>query len=141
MDGLIALSTHQPVELTVGMLLALILAITSYRLKLLDVGGCVALIVMGIIIFGIGGWTFTVPILCFFVLSSLLSKLSEFRRAEVHSLFQAQYRCSICGISTERLTHCNDLDTVLHRGLRWMDNDVVNGFCALGGAALVFMSI
>lgn len=38
---------------------------------------------------------------------------------------QAMYRCPVCGEVTERTVHCHTSAT-LHRGFRWMTNDVVN---------------
>jgi uncharacterized protein (TIGR00297 family) len=262
-----------PLKLASGLLMSLVLAASSLLLKLLDTSGCIALILMGTIVFGIGGWPFSAPILCFFISSSFLSKISESRRSEIHASFQkssrrdaiqvlanggiatglivlwlimqrpifyflfvgavaavtadtwateigvwggrrprsiiswqrvspgtsggitavgvlgavagattiacaawttrpagpgykfdgveililslcgvlanfldsilgatiqAQYRCTACGSKTERLMHCNGSVTVLDRGLRWMNNDAVNGVCALSGAMLVY---
>lgn len=50
---------------------------------------------------------------------------------------QAQYKCGVCGKITEREMHCGQT-TELHRGVRWIGNDVVNGICALGGALVAW---
>ena len=50
---------------------------------------------------------------------------------------QAQYTCEVCGKITERKTHCEHA-TALHRGVRWIGNDVVNGMCALVGALVAW---
>ncbi|MCX6137705.1 MAG: DUF92 domain-containing protein [Ignavibacteriales bacterium] len=52
---------------------------------------------------------------------------------------QSQYRCTVCGKITERTQHCSQA-TTLFRGLKFIDNDVVNWCCAVAGAiaAVVF---
>lgn len=41
------------------------------------------------------------------------------------SALQVKYRCPVCGVVTERQTHCG-APTEYHRGLRWLDNNAVN---------------
>jgi uncharacterized protein (TIGR00297 family) len=77
---------------TIGMLLALIIALISYRLRFLDGGGSVALFLLGTIVFGVGRWTFAVPILAFFVLSSLLSKMGKKRKHKLLTVFEKSGR-------------------------------------------------
>jgi uncharacterized protein (TIGR00297 family) len=48
---------------------------------------------------------------------------------------QALYRCQVCGALTEHAVHC-DVDAVLVKGTRWIDNDAVNGLATVCGAAL-----
>jgi uncharacterized protein (TIGR00297 family) len=50
---------------------------------------------------------------------------------------QAQFRCEVCGKITERKMHCEHT-TELHRGMRWIGNDVVNGVCSLVGAIVAW---
>jgi len=262
-----------PARLLIGSLLSLLVAVVSYRLRFLDSSGSVATFVLGVIIFGIGGWPFSAPMLSFFFLSSVLSKVAERRRREISSLFekssrrdagqvlanggiaaiailiwhvtgaplwymlflgavaavtadtwatevgillgrnprsvinwlpvpagtsggitvagvagsvagafmiavagwlvrmpgpaysfgikgivcltvsgvfaqvldsvlgatiQAQHVCPVCGRHTERRLHCGGVATRFHSGLRWVNNDVVNALCALGGVVIVF---
>ncbi|NMO95395.1 DUF92 domain-containing protein [Paenibacillus lemnae] len=51
---------------------------------------------------------------------------------------QRMQRCSICGRSVEAASHCGS-PTAADRGLRWMNNDMVNLISSLagGGAALL----
>jgi uncharacterized protein (TIGR00297 family) len=49
----------------------------AYKLRSLNGGGAVAAFIMGIFIFGAGGIQWIAPILAFFILSSLLSKLGK----------------------------------------------------------------
>ncbi len=62
------------------LLLAAALAAVSYGMRWLTASGAVATFIVGIIIFGLGGGIFTVPLLTFFVSSSLLSKLRSARK-------------------------------------------------------------
>ncbi len=48
---------------------------------------------------------------------------------------QAQYRCRVCGITTERTIHCAT-QTTLIRGLKPITNDVVNLLCTASGGGL-----
>jgi uncharacterized protein (TIGR00297 family) len=49
----------------------------SYQLKSLNKGGVISAYIMGLIIYGTGGFNWIIPILVFFILSSVLSKLSK----------------------------------------------------------------
>jgi len=49
----------------------------SYQLKSLNKGGVISAYIMGLIIYGTGGFNWIIPILVFFILSSILSKLSK----------------------------------------------------------------
>ncbi len=251
---------------SLGTGLAALIGLLSFKARFLDAGGTVALFLLGTIIFGIGGWVWAIPILTFFISSSLLSKmwktkkgkfnlifekssrrdwaqvlanggmaalsmifwyiwpktiwyviylgslaavtadtwateigvlskraprlittfkkvipgtsggispiglfgsllgaffiaavgvalvpgnffsplraaaivtLSGFAASLVDSLFgatlQAQFRCRICHKLTERKVHCNNTPTIFEKGKRWMNNDVVNSFCAISG--------
>ncbi len=57
--------------------LSLIISILSYKLKFLSSKGAFAVFLLAIVIFGLGGLNWTVPILVFFVFSSLLSKIKR----------------------------------------------------------------
>ncbi len=46
---------------------------------------------------------------------------------------QARFRCGVCGISTEKKSHCGN-PTSRERGVPWMNNDLVNLLCGLAGA-------
>ena len=50
---------------------------------------------------------------------------------------QVQHKCGVCGKITEREMHCGQTSE-LHRGVRWIGNDVVNGVCALVGALVAW---
>jgi len=58
-------------------LLAFLISAFSIKMKFLDFGGSAVTFFLALFIFGIGGWKWTIPILTFFILSSLLSKLAD----------------------------------------------------------------
>ncbi|MBN1480976.1 DUF92 domain-containing protein [candidate division KSB1 bacterium] len=267
-------STQDGLIFCLGMGLALVIALLSFRLRFLNDGGAVALFLLGTLIFGVGRWTFSVPILAFFVFSSLLSKMGGKRKNVLQNVFeksgrrdaaqvlanggiaglmlifwyfakidffyvlyiaslaavtadtwateigvlakkpprsiltfkpvamgtsggiswlgtlgsaagslvivcvgflfsphssprllgwkegllvlcsgvfaglvdsylgatiQAQFQCPVCGKITEKKVHCENRKTKFVRGLAWINNDVVNGFCAASGVFFVWI--
>ena len=54
------------------------------------------------------------------------------------SAVQAKYRCRVCGALTEKKVHC-DQSGVLEKGLRWVDNDMVNFLNNVSGAVLALV--
>ncbi len=73
---------------TVGMALAAVIGFVSFRLRFLDKGGSVALFLLGTLVFGVGRWTFSAPILAFFVFSSVLSKVGKTRKLTLMNVFE-----------------------------------------------------
>ena len=71
-----------------GMLIALVIALLSYRVKFLTRSGSVATFLLAGVIFGLGGVKWSVPILTFFILSSILSKLRKKKNEEVELYFE-----------------------------------------------------
>jgi len=71
----------------VGLLFAAAVSLVSLTLRFLTVGGAVAQFFLGWALLGIGGWPWTVPILFFFVTSSMLSVVMRHRRAEIEKHF------------------------------------------------------
>ena len=57
--------------------LSLIISILSYYLKFLTLKGAFAIFLLALVIFGLGGINWTIPILVFFVFSSLLSRIKR----------------------------------------------------------------
>jgi uncharacterized protein (TIGR00297 family) len=69
--------------------LALLISLISFKMKFLDLGGSAVTFLLALFIFGIGGWKWTIPILTFFILSSLLSKVAErLSKKDVGSIFE-----------------------------------------------------
>ncbi len=253
-------------QFSIGLGLAALIGLLSYKARFLDASGTVALFLLGTLIFGVGGWVWAIPILTFFISSSILSKMWKSRKAESNLLFekssrrdwaqvfanggmaglsmllwyirpkpiwyaiylgslaavtadtwateigvlskktprlittfrkvvpgtsggisatglfgaflgafliaavgiaiaphtfhsalratlivtlagfaaslvdslfgatlQAQFRCTVCHKITERRIHCNNTPTVFESGKKWINNDVVNSFCAFSG--------
>jgi uncharacterized membrane protein len=59
----------------------------------------------------------------------------------VGGLWQAEYRCPVCGDSVSTRVHCNHQPTVLTRGWSFVNNDVVNWLCAATGALVMVASL
>ncbi len=75
-------------DFSVGFLLAGIVAFLSYKVKFLTLSGSVATFLLAGFIFGLGGWKWSIPILAFFVLSSLLSKVRKKKNTDVDFYFE-----------------------------------------------------
>jgi uncharacterized membrane protein len=70
-----------------------------------------------------------------------MSNVANLHDSLMGATIQAQYFCAECGKETERVRHCNGAETLLSRGWPWVDNDLVNGLCALGGALMVLAAL
>ncbi len=71
-----------------GMLLAGAVAFISYKVRFLTLSGAFATFLLAGFIFGYGGWKWSLPILTFFVLSSLLSKIRKGINEKVETYFE-----------------------------------------------------
>lgn len=69
-------------------LFAFLISAISFRFGLLTFGGSVAALIFGTIIFALGKFQFSIPLLLFFFSSSLLSKLRYARNKEVETYFE-----------------------------------------------------
>ena len=67
----------QIIQLLVAILFVALVIWTSAKFEFLTKDGSVAAAVIGLFIFGLGGWKWSVPLLTFFFLSSFLSKLPK----------------------------------------------------------------
>ncbi len=74
-------------QLPVGFLAAVIIAFLAYRVRSLSRSGAAAAVVVGTLIFGLGGWQWAVILLSFFISSSILTRLFKKRKAEVDEKF------------------------------------------------------
>jgi len=80
-----------PSQLLLGAFFACIIAAGSYAYRFLTLSGAIATLSLGVIVFGIGGWQWAVPILTFFLLSSLLSKYGRSRKEQYDAIFGKSY--------------------------------------------------
>ncbi len=88
---LYVLEINQPVFLErflLGAVFAALLAFFSIKVKFLTNSGATATFLLGTTIFGIGGVEWTVPLLTFYLLSSVLSKLGKKRKAKFDLVFE-----------------------------------------------------
>lgn len=87
--------TQANIQFTVGLGLASVIALFSYRANFLTASGSVGTFLLATLIFSVGGWTWTVPILTFFLISSLLSKIGKNHKAQFALMFQKASRRDI----------------------------------------------
>ena len=64
-----------------ALLFAVLFAGAAYAARLLTASGAVSTLIVGVIVFGLGGGGFAVPLLTFFLTSSLLSKIGKAQKA------------------------------------------------------------
>ncbi len=76
------------IQFTIGMGLALVTAFLSWKAGFVTSGGAAGTFLLGTVIFGIGGWMWALPILFFFLSSSLLSKLGKAQKQKFKDTFQ-----------------------------------------------------
>jgi uncharacterized protein (TIGR00297 family) len=67
-------------QLITGFFLAIIIAYLAYRVHSLDRSGAIAALIVGTVIFGLGGWRWAILLLTFFITSSGLSRAFKERK-------------------------------------------------------------
>jgi len=77
-----------PGQIFTGTLLSLIISVFSYYLRFLSLSGTIGTFLLGSIIFGFGGLLFTIPILAFFLVSSLLSRVGKRFKKQFEASFE-----------------------------------------------------
>jgi uncharacterized protein (TIGR00297 family) len=78
-------------QLLLGAFFAFIVAVGSYFFRFLTLSGTIATFLLGVIVFGFGGWQCAVPILTFFLFSSMLSRYGRSRKEQFDALFGKSY--------------------------------------------------
>ncbi len=73
---------------TYGLLFAMLIAGISLRMRFLSGSGAVSTFLLGVVVFGTGNWEFSLPILLFFLLSSVLSKTGKKWKQKFADTFQ-----------------------------------------------------
>jgi uncharacterized protein (TIGR00297 family) len=71
-----------------GFILAFLISVFSLKMNFLTISGSIATFILAFLIFSFGGWKWTVPILFFFIFSSLLSKIREKKNPSVNNYFE-----------------------------------------------------
>ncbi len=74
-------------QLIIGLLLAVVSSYLAYRAHSLSKDGAFAAIVIGTVIFGLGGWQWAVLLLAFFVSSSVLTHAFKDRKQELNEKY------------------------------------------------------
>lgn len=74
-------------QLLLGFLLAITIAFLAYKAKSLNISGAIAATVTGTIIFGVGGLTWAILLLTFFITSSALSRAFKKRKQGLDEKF------------------------------------------------------
>ncbi len=67
--------------------LAGIISILSLKFEFLTKSGSISTFILAIVIFGLGSWKWTIPVVTFFILSSLLSKIKNQNKLKVQEHF------------------------------------------------------
>ena len=70
-------------QFILGILIAVVIACTAYGLQSLSLDGMLAAILVGSIIFGLGGWQWAILLLVFFISSSALTKAFKHKKQEI----------------------------------------------------------
>ncbi|HLP17575.1 MAG TPA: DUF92 domain-containing protein, partial [Bacteroidota bacterium] len=84
---LIPLPHHDPWQFVIGIGLASAIAVISYRMKFLSASGAMATFILASVIYGIGGWLWTLPMVVFFIASSMLSNFGGIPKTEAESMY------------------------------------------------------
>jgi len=74
-------------QVGLGLLFAIGISALSYRIGVLNRSGALAASVLGLVVFGFGGWPWAVVLLGFFITSSGLSKLLKKRKRDLSEKF------------------------------------------------------
>jgi uncharacterized protein (TIGR00297 family) len=77
----------QTLQLIIGFLLAVVVALAAYRVRSLSRSGALSAGLIGTIIFGMGGWQWAAILLTFFISSSLLTRLFGKRKSGLNEKF------------------------------------------------------
>ena len=79
-------------SLIIGLVLSTLIAFLAYRRGSLSQSGAAGALVVGTLIFGLGGWVWGVLLAVFFISSSLLSHFKEREKAAVAEKFEKGHR-------------------------------------------------
>lgn len=71
-----------------GLIFFLLLAFISIHFKLLTLSGGFAAFILALLLFGLGGWNWIIPVVSFFITSGLLSRIRETINPSVNVYFE-----------------------------------------------------
>jgi uncharacterized protein (TIGR00297 family) len=71
-----------------AVIFSFLIALVSIRLHFLKIDGAVSTALLAVFIYGIGGWQWTIPVLTFFITSSVLSKLGRRKKHHFRLFFE-----------------------------------------------------
>jgi uncharacterized protein (TIGR00297 family) len=74
-------------QLIIGLLLAVVSSYIAYRVGSLSKDGAFAAVIIGTVIFGLGGWQWAVLLLAFFISSSLLTRAFNKRKRKMNEKY------------------------------------------------------
>jgi uncharacterized protein (TIGR00297 family) len=74
-------------KLAAGIIIAVIIAFAAYRARSLSRSGAIASVMVGTVIFGIGGWPWAVLLLTFFFTSTVLTRAFQKRKSGLSEKF------------------------------------------------------
>jgi uncharacterized protein (TIGR00297 family) len=74
-------------QLLIGLILAVIISYIAYVAQSLSRDGAFAAVILGTLIFGLGGWQWAVLLLAFFISSSLLTRAFKNRKQKVNEKY------------------------------------------------------
>lgn len=86
------------ISLIIGLLFSIIITFLAYRRGSLSQSGAAGALIVGTLIFGLGGWVWGVVLGVFFVSSSLLSHFKEREKAAVAEKFEKGHRRDIAQV-------------------------------------------
>jgi len=79
--------TPLSLQIPLGFFLAVLIAGSAYFLRALDISGALSAVLLGTIVFGLGGLNWAILLLTFFLSASLLSKIFKKRKKTVEANF------------------------------------------------------
>lgn len=74
-------------QLLLGLITAILIAFGAYRAHSLDRSGALAAVIVGTVVFGLGGWQWAVLLLAFFISSSALTRAFKNRKLGLDEKF------------------------------------------------------
>jgi Raf kinase inhibitor-like YbhB/YbcL family protein/uncharacterized protein (TIGR00297 family) len=124
------------IQIPLGVLLALLVALAAYRVRALNRTGALAAALLGAVIFGLGGLPWAIVLLGFFISSSALSRLFGRRKARFDEKFSKGSRRDAGQVlANGGVAGLAALGAFLANGHPWLSYTLWLAFCASLAAA------